>query len=89
MKNTSVLISGTSIAGPALAYWLHRYGFRVTIVEKTPELRTAGITNIAAANRHVGVRVSRPLIAAGELVLHRRDVHHELPAAGRGGHLRA
>jgi 2-polyprenyl-6-methoxyphenol hydroxylase-like FAD-dependent oxidoreductase len=29
----SVLISGASIPGPALAYWLDRYGFEVTVVE--------------------------------------------------------
>src|SRR5258708_13330565 len=34
MKKTSVLISGASIAGPALAYWLRRYGFSVTVVER-------------------------------------------------------
>ncbi|GAA1555617.1 FAD-dependent monooxygenase [Kribbella lupini] len=38
----SVLISGASIAGPALAYWLHRYGFDVTVVERAPELRRGG-----------------------------------------------
>ncbi|PFP22717.1 FAD-dependent oxidoreductase [Bacillus sp. AFS073361] len=37
-----VLISGASIAGPALAYWLHRYGFDVTVIERAPELRTGG-----------------------------------------------
>ncbi len=37
-----VLISGASIAGPALAYWLYRAGFAVTIVEKAPALRTGG-----------------------------------------------
>lgn len=37
-----VLISGASIAGPALAYWLHRYGFEVTVVERAPELRRGG-----------------------------------------------
>jgi 2-polyprenyl-6-methoxyphenol hydroxylase-like FAD-dependent oxidoreductase len=37
-----VLISGASFAGPALAYWLHRYGFAVTIVERAPSLRTGG-----------------------------------------------
>jgi 2-polyprenyl-6-methoxyphenol hydroxylase-like FAD-dependent oxidoreductase len=42
MQNTTVLISGASIAGPALAYWLGRYGFRPTIVEIAPRLRTGG-----------------------------------------------
>jgi 2-polyprenyl-6-methoxyphenol hydroxylase-like FAD-dependent oxidoreductase len=42
MKSTSVLVSGASIAGPALAYWLARYGFEVTVVEKAPALRPGG-----------------------------------------------
>ncbi|MFD8528008.1 FAD-dependent monooxygenase [Streptosporangium canum] len=42
MKNTNVLISGASIGGPALAYWLDRHGFNVTVVEKAPALRTGG-----------------------------------------------
>ncbi|MGW7363306.1 FAD-dependent monooxygenase [Streptomyces sp. NPDC054841] len=37
-----VLISGASIAGPALAYWLGRYGFEVTVVELAPALREGG-----------------------------------------------
>ncbi|GHC51567.1 FAD-dependent monooxygenase [Streptomyces flavofungini] len=37
-----VLISGASIAGPALAYWLHRSGFAVTVVEKAGALRGGG-----------------------------------------------
>jgi 2-polyprenyl-6-methoxyphenol hydroxylase-like FAD-dependent oxidoreductase len=41
-KKTRVLISGASIAGPALALWLSRYGFGVTVVEKAPELRRGG-----------------------------------------------
>ena len=36
---TDVLVSGASVAGPTLAYWLRRYGFRPTVVERTPELR--------------------------------------------------
>src|ERR1700759_5023352 len=42
MRNQTVLISGASIAGPALAYWLRRYGFEVTVVEKAPALRPGG-----------------------------------------------
>ncbi|MFJ8473320.1 FAD-dependent monooxygenase [Kitasatospora sp. NPDC094011] len=39
---TRVLISGASIAGPALAHWLGRYGFEVTVVELAPALRGGG-----------------------------------------------
>lgn len=38
----SVLISGASVAGPALAYWLGRYGFRPTVIELAPALRGGG-----------------------------------------------
>lgn len=37
-----ILISGASIAGPVLAYWLSRYGFDVTVVERAPTLRKTG-----------------------------------------------
>lgn len=42
MRDQTVLVSGASIAGPALAYWLHRYGFTVTVVERAPALRPGG-----------------------------------------------
>jgi 2-polyprenyl-6-methoxyphenol hydroxylase-like FAD-dependent oxidoreductase len=42
MQNTNVLISGASVAGPALAYWLGRYGFNPTVVEVAPALRGGG-----------------------------------------------
>ena len=37
-----ILISGASIAGPMLAYWLTRHGFDVTVVERAPTLRKTG-----------------------------------------------
>ncbi|MZE80098.1 FAD-dependent monooxygenase [Streptomyces xinghaiensis] len=37
-----VLISGAGIAGPALAYWLHRAGCAVTVVEKAGAPRHGG-----------------------------------------------
>lgn len=42
MEKRTVLVSGASIAGPALAFWLHRFGFDVTIVERAEELRLGG-----------------------------------------------
>src|SRR6266487_4607407 len=41
-QNTNILISGASIAGPALAYWLKRYGFNPTVIERAPQLREGG-----------------------------------------------
>jgi 2-polyprenyl-6-methoxyphenol hydroxylase-like FAD-dependent oxidoreductase len=41
-KNLTILISGASIAGPTLAYWLKRYGFTPTVIERAPQLREGG-----------------------------------------------
>ncbi|WP_372664654.1 FAD-dependent monooxygenase [Amycolatopsis kentuckyensis] len=38
----TILISGASVAGPALAWWLHHHGFRATVVERAPNLREGG-----------------------------------------------
>jgi 2-polyprenyl-6-methoxyphenol hydroxylase-like FAD-dependent oxidoreductase len=38
----SILISGASIAGPVLAYWLDQYGFEVTVVERASAVRSGG-----------------------------------------------
>ncbi|MEU5531987.1 FAD-dependent monooxygenase [Streptomyces sp. NPDC020362] len=37
-----ILISGASVAGPALAWFLHRDGHEVTVVERAPALRDSG-----------------------------------------------
>ncbi|QKV80928.1 FAD-dependent monooxygenase [Amycolatopsis sp. Hca4] len=42
MDNRTVLISGASIAGPALALLLARSGWTVTVVERAPALRPGG-----------------------------------------------
>ncbi|MET8912332.1 FAD-dependent monooxygenase [Micromonospora sp. NPDC004551] len=39
---TDVLISGAGVAGPTLAWWLRRQGFRPTVVERAPALRDGG-----------------------------------------------
>jgi 2-polyprenyl-6-methoxyphenol hydroxylase-like FAD-dependent oxidoreductase len=42
LKNKRILISGASIAGPALAFWLKRYGFEPSLVERAPSVRAGG-----------------------------------------------
>ncbi|WP_410601046.1 FAD-dependent monooxygenase [Amycolatopsis sp. lyj-90] len=42
MKKPEVLLVGAGIAGPALAYWLARNGYRPTVVEHARQLRSGG-----------------------------------------------
>jgi 2-polyprenyl-6-methoxyphenol hydroxylase-like FAD-dependent oxidoreductase len=42
MTEGTVLISGAGVAGPTLAYWLARAGFRPTVVERAAGLRSSG-----------------------------------------------
>ena len=42
MHDRDILISGASIAGPAVAYWLRRHGFNPTVVERAPAPRAGG-----------------------------------------------
>ncbi len=50
----TVLVSGASIAGPALAFWLHRNGMRPTVVERAPGIRPGGQTvDLRGAGREV------------------------------------
>ncbi|MEU6096088.1 FAD-dependent monooxygenase [Streptomyces sp. NPDC047079] len=42
LGHLTVLVSGASVAGPAVALNLARYGARVTVVEKAPALREGG-----------------------------------------------
>lgn len=44
MAPRTVLISGAGIAGPALAFWLNKSGYRVTIVEIADGIRPGGQT---------------------------------------------
>jgi 2-polyprenyl-6-methoxyphenol hydroxylase-like FAD-dependent oxidoreductase len=55
MKNRTVLISGASIAGPALAFWLRRHGFEPTVVERAPALRAGGQAVDFRGEAHVSV----------------------------------
>ncbi|ROQ35336.1 2-polyprenyl-6-methoxyphenol hydroxylase-like FAD-dependent oxidoreductase [Streptomyces sp. PanSC19] len=54
-KNIDVLISGASVAGPALAHWLHRHGFDTTVVERAPALRDGGYAVDFRGEAHLSI----------------------------------
>lgn len=41
-NNVSVLVSGASVSGLSVAYWLVHHGFNVTVVERAPHIRPGG-----------------------------------------------
>ncbi|MEV1115726.1 FAD-dependent monooxygenase [Actinosynnema sp. NPDC049800] len=55
MADKQVLISGASVAGPALAYWLAHYGFEPTVVEIAPALRGGGAAVDFRGETHLAV----------------------------------
>ncbi|GAA0453312.1 monooxygenase [Paractinoplanes deccanensis] len=64
-----VLISGAGIAGPALAFWLHRAGADVTVIEKAPALRPGGqAVDVRGVARGVVERMGlMPEVVAGRV----------------------
>lgn len=70
MTERTVLISGASIAGPTLAFWLRRHGLRPVVVERASELRLGG--------QNVDVR------GAGREVARRMGVESKIRAASTG-----
>ncbi|MHB9756859.1 FAD-dependent monooxygenase [Streptomyces sp. BYX5S] len=42
MRTPSILISGSSVAGPTLAHWLNAAGWHTTVVERFAQLRDSG-----------------------------------------------
>ncbi|PQA93046.1 FAD-binding monooxygenase [Chryseobacterium shigense] len=86
-----VLISGASIAGPTLGFWLAKYGFEVTIVERSRSLRLGGQNlDVRGAGRAI-VRmmgIEKEILAAntGEIGLQfvnrNNEVEAEFPAEG-------
>lgn len=78
----TVLISGAGIAGPTLAFWLHRRGFRVTVVEAAPAPRSGGQTvDLRGAGRTVVERMGL-MDAARALVVPQRGIAY-VDRAGR------
>ena len=57
-KQRSILVTGASVAGPTLAYWLARQGMAVTVVERAPEFRDGGQTiDVRGAGKVVAQRM--------------------------------
>ena len=63
MENQNILISGASVAGPALAYWLRRHGFNPTVVERAPALRGGGYAVDFRGAAHLSVLAKMGLLA--------------------------
>ena len=55
LHGVRILISGAGIAGPALAYWLSRYGADTTVVEVAPALRSSGFAVDFRGPTHLAV----------------------------------
>lgn len=83
MQNTRVLISGASIAGPALAHWLARYGFEVTVVEKAGAIRPGGQAVDFKGSIHMDVLRRMGILDAVRALDVRDDDAPIVNAAGR------
>jgi 2-polyprenyl-6-methoxyphenol hydroxylase-like FAD-dependent oxidoreductase len=89
-----VLVSGASIAGPAVAWWLDRHGYAVTLVERAPALRPGGqAVDLRGAGRVVIDRMGLTA-AVRARTLHQRGIRWvdergrvtvEFPADAFGG----
>ena len=68
--NKKVLIAGASIAGPTLAFWLTKYGYDVTVVERSKTLRLGG--------QNLDIR------GAGRAIVRMMGIENEILAANTG-----
>jgi len=84
--NKKVLVSGASIAGPTLAFWLVKYGFDVTIVERSKSLRLGGQNlDVRGAGRAITrmMGIEKDILAAntGEIGLQFVNSNNKVEAA--------
>ncbi|HZX07882.1 FAD-dependent monooxygenase [Kribbella sp.] len=78
----TVLISGAGIAGPAVAFWLRRFGFAPTVVEVAPGPRPGGQTvDLRGVSRVVAERMGL-LPGVAERQVHERGLAY-VKADGR------
>lgn len=43
IHNRKILVIGAGIAGPTVCYWLKKYGFNPTLIERSKQLRAGGV----------------------------------------------
>lgn len=79
-RSSKILISGASIAGPTLGYWLAKYGFDVEIVERSPEVRGGGYpidlrgpAMVVAEKMGMAASLRQAHLEIGKLTLFDRD----------------
>lgn len=95
LRGVRALVSGAGVAGPALAYWLARFGATTTVVEIAPALRTSGFAVDFRGPTHLGVLARMGVLddlravethgGAMRCVDERSETIYELPAAFAGG----
>lgn len=95
LRGVRALVSGAGVAGPALAYWLARFGATTTVVEIAPALRTTGFGVDFRGPTHLGVlarmgvlddlRAVQTHAGAMRAVDEHSNTIFELPAAFAGG----
>ncbi|MFE9690062.1 FAD-dependent monooxygenase [Micromonospora sp. NPDC005806] len=97
LRGFRVLVSGAGVAGPAVAWWLARYGAEVTVVESAPALRTSGFAVDFRGPTHLGVLAAMGVLdelravqthagAMSRVDEHDREIFR-LPAEFAGGEL--
>jgi 2-polyprenyl-6-methoxyphenol hydroxylase-like FAD-dependent oxidoreductase len=64
MNGKTVLISGAGISGPTLAFWLHAAGFKPTLIEHAPALRSTGFLAAFAPKTRWGLFLRNQAIKA-------------------------
>jgi 2-polyprenyl-6-methoxyphenol hydroxylase-like FAD-dependent oxidoreductase len=92
--NRDILISGASVAGPALAWWLSRHGYHPTVVERAPQLRGGGYAVDFRGPAHLNVLAKMGLldaITAGQTHLSATTIvdQHARPVARMPAHVYA
>lgn len=82
-----ILVSGAGIAGPAVCYWLKKFGFNPSLIEKAPAIRRGGqpldlrgVTTALARKMGIYDKVcaQRTTIACGRFVDTQGNVIHEV-----------